>query len=104
QQALLDDLVRDLWTAAAHKRISEVQALGLFQAWKGNLGLFGWSGAAARLDPALRGPLAYVGGHRMQRLGKPKQEVIGLFRTAWQDAPPDSRLRRLAQAELDRLR
>jgi hypothetical protein len=103
QQALLDELIRELWSAAAHQRISSVQAIGLFQAWQGDLSWFGWSGATARLDPALRGPLAYIGGHRMRRLSKPKADVIRLFRTAWNDAAPGSRLRRLAQAELESL-
>jgi hypothetical protein len=103
QRVLLEDLVKKLWYAAANRKITRLQGFGLLAAWKGDAGPFGWSGAKSSLDPALRGPLAYLGGKRMLHLGKPKESALALFRTALEDAPPDSRLRRLAQAEVDRL-
>ena len=103
QRTLLEELVRQLWSAAVARRITRLQGFGLLAAWKGEAGQFGWSGATAGMDPALRGPLAYLGGKRLSHLGRPKESALALFRTALNDAPPDSRLRRLAQAELDRL-
>jgi hypothetical protein len=71
--------------------------------WKGTTSYLGWAGVSPNLDPALRGPSAYIFGHRYLRLNR-RQEALALFRTALADAPPGSSLRRLAQAELDRLK
>jgi hypothetical protein len=69
--------------------------------WTGMTGVLGWQGLASGLDKSLRGPLAYVMGHRMLRLGQPA-DAVPLFRTARDDAPPGSTLRKLAEAELAR--
>src|SRR5947207_3077210 len=70
---------------------SEVLALAL--TWKGVTGNFGWAGVAPKLDPGLRGPLAYVMGHRLLRLKN--VEASAFFHTALKDAPPNSVLERL---------
>jgi hypothetical protein len=71
-------------------------------AWKGITNVLGWAGVAPTLPPDLRGALAYVLGHRYLRLGRP-EDAAGLFRTAVADAPAGSPLRKLAEAELQRL-
>jgi hypothetical protein len=71
-------------------------------AWKGTTNFLGWGGLAPSLDPGLRGPLAYVLGHRYQRLGR-TESVAEFFRTAQRDAAAGSVLSKLAQAELKRL-
>jgi tetratricopeptide (TPR) repeat protein len=83
---------------ATTKKLSRVQMLQLLFAFQGDKDL------PRSLEPSLRGSLAYILGQRYLRvLNKPAKEVVALFRTAWKDAPPDSPLCRLAQAELDRL-
>jgi hypothetical protein len=90
---------------ATTKKLGLVQQLQLLCAFQGrNDLLLGWPAVSGSLEPSLRGPLAYVLSQRYLRvLKKPAQEAVALFRTAWKDAPADSPLRRLAQAELDRL-
>jgi tetratricopeptide (TPR) repeat protein len=61
-----------------------------------------WEDVAPTLDKRLRGPVAWLLGHRSLRLGK-RGAARDLFRYALAEAPPGSDLRRLAQAELDRL-
>jgi hypothetical protein len=74
---------------------------GLF-AWTGVTNLFGWGGLVGKLDRSVRGPLAYVMGHRRLRLQQ-SADAVKLFRTARDNAPAGSTLRRLAEAELARL-
>jgi tRNA A-37 threonylcarbamoyl transferase component Bud32 len=103
-----DELV---WQAAsasyalyADGKVGTAQALQLGLAWKkGITGLLGWASVAPSLPAEVRGPLAYAFGHRLLRLKMPR-EAEDLFRSALADAPRDSPLRRLAQAELDRLK
>ena len=103
QDELLWKLAHDLFNAYATRgTVSEAQAFQAALAWKGTTSVLGWGGLQGSLTPELRGPLAYVLGHRYLFLKK-KPEAIELFRTALKDASADSPLRRLAQAELDRL-
>jgi hypothetical protein len=67
--------------------------------WKGSNNLFGWKGVAPSLDRSLRGPLAYVFGHRFLRLGK-KSDARQFFQTAVADAEEGSLLNELATAKL----
>jgi hypothetical protein len=89
-------------------KLSQAHLLQLAFAWKGQTGFVGWGGVAPKLDPALRGPLAYVLGHRYQRLKSTDQKVrradaLMFFRTALKDAPPGSPLQRLALQDAKRL-
>jgi WD40 repeat protein/tetratricopeptide (TPR) repeat protein len=77
-----------------------VVAFGL--TWKGTINFPGWTVLNNSLEPADRGPLAYVYGHRYLRLKRP-DDALMFFRTARKDAAAGSVLSRLAQAELDRL-
>jgi tetratricopeptide (TPR) repeat protein len=104
QDDLLWKAAYDLYQGfAVTGKFTEAQAFQGILAWMGTSGVLGWSGLARTLDPSSRGPLAYVYGHRFLRLKKPA-EAADLFRTAVKDAPPGSPLRRLAEAELERLK
>jgi tetratricopeptide (TPR) repeat protein len=103
QADLLWKLSNDTYTAVIENHaISKGQFLQMGLAWKGIMNFLGWGGVAPTLPPELRGALAYVLGHRYLRLGRP-EDAAGLFRTAAADAPPGSPLRKLAEAELQRL-
>ena len=82
--------------------VSQTQMIQLALAWKGITNFLGWAGVAPNLQPNLRGPIAYVMGHRYLRLGQPKDASM-FFNTALTDAPNGSPLATMAQAELDRL-
>jgi hypothetical protein len=67
----------------------------------------GWREVALLLQkqPKLRGPLAYVFGHRYVRKGDPKTALM-FFKSAAADAdrePPQELLRRLAATQIDAL-
>lgn len=103
QESLCRQLCMDFYTAAMSGKLRKSQLLLIAASWKGSSGLFGWGGVAGGLEPSLRKRLAYVLGHRYLFLNKPK-EAAEFFRTATLDEPADSPLRKLAQAELDRLK
>jgi serine/threonine protein kinase len=94
--------VLEVWNRFTRNKISKTQLLQLGLSWKGTTGFLGWGAVAPGLDAKLRGPLAYLFGQRLRKLRK-RPEAEMLFRTALADAAPDSPLRRLAQAALDRL-
>ena len=103
QEELAWDAAEKVFDAAVTKgTLSKGDVLPLALTWKGITGSLGWSGVSAKLDPSLRGPLAYVMGQRLLRLNNP--EASSLFRTALADAPANSNLGRLAQTEIDRLK
>jgi tetratricopeptide (TPR) repeat protein len=77
--------------------LQQVQLLTFMQ------GFGDWPKVSRSLDPSLRGPLAYVLGHRYLHVLKKPKEALGLFGTARDDALPGTPLRRLAQVEWDRL-
>lgn len=89
------------WSWAAGT-LNDAQVLQVALTWKGTTNFLGWAGVKGSLEPALRGPLAYVAGHRYLRLNRPT-DAVTFFRTARQDSSPGSALHRLAQAELERL-
>lgn len=103
QDKLLWKLTGDLHAAFAAGDIGTAEVLSLLFTWRGSTNILGWAGVAPKLSAQVRGPAAYVSGHRFLRLGKP-EEARTFFQSALKDAAPDSDLRRLAQAELDRLK
>ena len=74
-----------LYAAYADGGFPAAKVIQLALAWKGATNFAGWAGVAPSLDPALRGPLAYVMGHRYRRL-KRDPDAADLFRTARDDA------------------
>ena len=96
------EMSSDLHSAFAAGKLGTVQVLALELTWKGTSGPLGWGGLAPTLSPELRGPLAYVAGHRYRRLNLPA-DAANFFRAALLDAKPGSTLRRLIQTELDRM-
>jgi serine/threonine-protein kinase len=103
QGALIWQLVQDLYTGYVSGRITEAQLFQMALVWTGTTAFLAWESFAPMLDPSVRGPLAYVLGHRSLRLAKPKA-AVELFGTALKNAPANSVLWRLNQDELDRLR
>jgi hypothetical protein len=102
QDALMWKLFCDIFQGQRKGKLKQVQVVQILSAWGGATGLSGWAGLAPQLSPGIRGPLAYVLGHRSLRLKKPKDAEM-YFRVALKDAPPDSALRRLAEADLKKL-
>jgi hypothetical protein len=99
-------LAGDLHDAYLSHIVTEVHAISLGIAWKGNdrFGL-GWKvvdNAVLKKQPHLRGPLAYVLGHRSLRQNLPS-EAVTYFTIARDTLPANSPGHRLAKAELDRL-
>jgi hypothetical protein len=85
-------------------KVTQGQLFQLALTWRnGATGNLGWGGAAPKLEPTLRGSLAYIFGQLFQRRGRPKDEVLMFFRTALKDAPAASPMQRLAQQEVTRL-
>lgn len=103
QDALLWQTVQDYLTAYQSGTVSHVHVLTLLVAWKGVTGFGGWATVASMLKPDLRGPTAYLFGHRLLLLKQP-QDAENLFRVALKDAPAGSSLERLTQDELKRLK
>jgi WD40 repeat protein len=89
--------------ARGELKMDQLNHLGM--AWKARgevLGL-GWKGVKDALSPALRGPIAYLLGHRHLVRGR-RGDAIMFFETAVRDAPPGSHLQRLSRQELERLK
>jgi tetratricopeptide (TPR) repeat protein len=95
---LADDMIR----ASTTGTLKEGQLLLVASTWKGVTNLFGWSGVQKSLPQSIRGPLAYVMGHRYMKRDNPA-EARKFFEQARKDAESSSELHRLAQAELDRM-
>ncbi len=101
QDDLLWKLVQDTVAAYANGTLKRSDLMALGGAWI--LG-FGWEKLdkdVLRSQPHLRGPLAYLLGHRW---GKNAARAATYFTIARDSQPDNAVLRRLAQAELDRLK
>jgi hypothetical protein len=103
QDQVIVDAARNCLDRFFEKKLSHPQVFQLALTWKGKTGAFGWAGVAPQLDPALRGPLAYVFGHLYQRRQGSRTDVLMFFRAALNDAPPGSVLLRVARREVGRL-
>jgi tetratricopeptide (TPR) repeat protein len=103
QDDLVWQLIQDSYTAYLDQRLTEPNLLALAFLLKGN-SVFGpsWDDVAKALPPSLPGPLAYIFGQRRLRQQRP-EEAVKFFQDARDRAPADAPLRRLAQAELERL-
>jgi serine/threonine protein kinase len=106
QDELIWRLSEEVWAGLRTGKLTQGNMVQMALSWKGTTNFLGWGGLSRALEkqPGLRGPLAYVMGQRLLRLGQPPERAIELFRTAQADAPADSALRRLAEAELRRLK
>jgi serine/threonine protein kinase/WD40 repeat protein/tetratricopeptide (TPR) repeat protein len=102
QDQLLWKTFDDFYGAYEAGKMPTGQVLPLALTWKGISGAFGWGGVEADLDPAIRGPFAYVFGHRYLRLKK-EEQARRFFETARDHAGGNALLRRLAEEELKRL-
>ena len=102
QDQLVWDLVERLYADYLNGSLTTPQLGFMVFTWRGTTGTFGWASVKDSLPPTVRGPFSYVMGHRYLRLNK-RDQATAFFRTALSDAPQDSTLARLAQAELSRL-
>jgi WD40 repeat protein len=104
QEELLWKTFEEVQAAYEKGQLPTNQLLPLALTWKGINGTFGWAGVEGRLVPELRGPLAYVFGHRYLRLNRP-DDAQRFFQTARDHArlPAQDLVRRLAEEELQRL-
>jgi len=100
QEAILRRAADRLITSLADGTLTRERSVPLGLAWNGQTGPLGWAGLARRLPPDLRGPLAFVLGHRALRRGS-NADAKRLFRDALSDAPPGSDLGREDRAGLD---
>lgn len=104
EEALIWRFVDDSYIAMTQMRgVDKRQLLYLASTWKGITGHFGWQDVTPTLESKVRGPIAYVMGHRYLHHLKRPGEAVMFFQTALKDARPESPLEKLAQAELDRL-
>ncbi|HUY36104.1 MAG TPA: serine/threonine-protein kinase [Pirellulales bacterium] len=105
QESLVWELMDEIFTSFISAKINKTQALQCLMTWKGITNFAGWGGLAPTLAPDLRGRLAYVLGQRYRHLPPPIRpaDAAAFFRTAVDDSAPFSVLRRLAEAELERL-
>jgi hypothetical protein len=62
-----------------------------------------WTGLKPKLEPSLRGPVAYVFGHHRARLNQ-SQQAAAFFRDALDAAAPGSTLEKLAKSELAKIK
>jgi serine/threonine protein kinase len=83
--------------------MSKRSAIQLALAWEGYANLASVAELIGKLGPGLRGSLNYFFGQRALRLGK-REEATTFFTAVLKQTPADSRLGRLAQAELDRMK
>jgi hypothetical protein len=98
EDELVWNLVGNLYADFHAGKLQPDQVSSVLAVWKG-VSLF-WGGLTPRLSPSVRGPLAYVLGHRYRRRKQPA-DAAAFFRAARADAPPGSALYRLATAELE---
>jgi len=102
QEQLVWDAMDRAYGAYFKGRIAEPELFAIFYTMKGQTNLTGWAGVAPQLEPSIRGPAAYVFGCLYLKRSAPV-EAREFFKTAVTDAPAGSPLKRLAQAELDRM-
>jgi hypothetical protein len=94
--------VRDGHDAYCSGKLSKLHVVLSDRAWKGSASW--WNLIQQALPTRLRASGAYLLGHRYLHLdGKKPKDAVPLFQQAVKEAPPDSPVRRLAQAQLDRL-
>ena len=79
-----------------------VTLLPLATLWWNKPLYLGWDLTTRSLEPALRGPLAYMLGLRYLHTFNNRKEAAAYFQRALQAAPSDSRLHQLAAAQLMR--
>jgi serine/threonine protein kinase len=79
--------------------ISGTQLMQAMLTLAGNNNSVGWQSLAPTVEPRIRGPFAYICGHRYRHLHRP-DDAKSFFRIAVDDAPAGSKLRKLAESNL----
>jgi tetratricopeptide (TPR) repeat protein len=110
QERLMEQLVDEIFKGYFMGDMPQERALRHLMAldftwrdpvWLGPRTPLGWNSVQGKIRPSVRGPLAYVLGHRYLVMKKPKDAAF-FFRAALADASGDPLLTRLARAELVR--
>lgn len=101
QDELLWALSADLHAAYGSDKLGPEQITHFITVWTGAEHKASWQALQANLQPAVKGPLAYVLGQRSARLNKDADALLW-FRAALANATPDTPLHRLASAEIGR--
>jgi hypothetical protein len=103
QEALASQLANNsAYTAYYAGRFGKSHLMQIAMVWNGLAGAAGWETLAPMLHSDMRGPAAYFFGHRYLRLNR-TNDAIAFWKAALADAPPNSPLDRLCQAELERV-
>jgi hypothetical protein len=103
QRKLLEDFSEKAWNFYCTEKWTTATTQQLGRAWEGDTGALGWESLSKALGDDLRRPAAYVLGRRCAGVLKKPDKARELLQAALKDAPADSPLSRMAQAELDRL-
>ena len=93
----------DAWAAYEDGSLSTAGILQIGMAWTGVAGRLGWAGAAEKLEPSLRGRMAYVLGRMYARRDK-MDDATRLLDQAVELLPADSLAGKAAKAERERLK
>jgi WD40 repeat protein len=95
----------DLHARYAAGSLDVGRLVAVYTAWKMPASYINLGFLKYQLEPSIRGPGAYLSGLRYLRGERPSAATAErLFRVALDNAPPNSTLARLAQAEIDRLK
>lgn len=98
-EQIIWDVIENVYQSYAEEKLSKEQiitiGLSLKLPWL-------WGGVDSKLEPRVRGPLAYVLGHRF--LSRDAKQAEALFQSALQAAPAGSPLQRLTQGEIAKLK
>jgi serine/threonine protein kinase/tetratricopeptide (TPR) repeat protein len=104
QDALVWKLSEDSFNALIAGTFTKQHVMKFGLAWSGVSGPLGWKGLESSLDASLRGRIAFVMGRRYASNLKQPEVAAEIFRTARDQAGSDTQLRRLAEAELNRMK
>jgi len=105
QDNIIAKLAQEGMRAFAENRLGLTQMAPIVSKASGRLPVltFGWKLEKSISDPTLRGPAAWLLGHCLLRKNQPA-EAEAHFRLATTDAPAGSPLKKLAEAELTKLK
>lgn len=85
ETAIYSRLTDELMETFRKQEAGAPLGMALAGAWNGLTSLFGWDAVRSELPPSLRGPVAFMLGHRYVKLGK-KEEAAEMFRAAQKEA------------------
>jgi hypothetical protein len=99
QDELVWQLAQNGCRAYTQGKLTNTQVLQVASILTWPLAARDWQNACRDIEPELRAQLTYIQAHRFIQKKKAEAEVVELLRSVVNDAPADSLLRRVAQAE-----